>query len=151
MFPQAFKKTRRLLFTVNQLAGFESEITVICLERIIILSCIYFISIVLEIQRFTIKIKHRTVWLVVTESVTRLVGWFSWLSESLFNVQLLCRALKTSARKYMSQKTISFWAMVFLIGSDILLLTLEPKGQTQLWKRYSPITSLPTFPSKGYC
>ena len=61
MFPQAFKKTRRLLFTVNQLAGFESEITVICLERIIILSRIYFISIVLEIQRFTIKIKHRTV------------------------------------------------------------------------------------------
>ena len=61
MFPQAFKKARRLLFTVNQLAGFQSEITVICLERIIILSCIYFISIVLEIQRFTIKIKHRTV------------------------------------------------------------------------------------------
>ena len=49
MFPQAFKKTRRLLFTVNELAGFQSEITVICLERIIILSCIYFISIVLEI------------------------------------------------------------------------------------------------------
>ena len=61
MFPQAFKKTRRLLFAVNELAGFQSEITVICLERIIILSCIYFISIVLEIQRFTIKIKHRTV------------------------------------------------------------------------------------------
>ena len=61
MFPQAFKKTRRLLFTVNELAGFQSEITVICLERIIILSFIYFISIVLEIQRFTIKIKHRTV------------------------------------------------------------------------------------------
>ena len=61
MFPQAFKKTRRLLFTVNELAGFQSEITVFCLERIIILSCIYFISIVLEIQRFTIKIKHRTV------------------------------------------------------------------------------------------
>ena len=61
MFPQAFKKTRRLLFTVNELAGFQSEITVICLERIIILSSIYFISIVLEIQRFTIKIKHRTV------------------------------------------------------------------------------------------
>ena len=61
MFPQAFKKTRRLLFTVNELAGFQSEITVICLGRIIILSCIYFISIVLEIQRFTINIKHRTV------------------------------------------------------------------------------------------
>ena len=61
MFPQAFKKTRRLPFTVNELAGFQSEITVISLERIIILSCIYFISIVLEIQRFTIKIKHRTV------------------------------------------------------------------------------------------
>ena len=52
MFPQAFKKTRRLLF--NELAGFQSEITVIYLERIIILSCIYFISIVLQIGKFTI-------------------------------------------------------------------------------------------------
>ena len=54
MFPQAFKKTQRSLFTINELAGFQSEITVIYLERIIILSCIYFISIVLQIGKFTI-------------------------------------------------------------------------------------------------
>ena len=61
MFPQAFKKTRRLLFTVNELAGFQSEITVIYLERITVLSCIYFISIVLQMDRFTIEITHQTV------------------------------------------------------------------------------------------
>ena len=111
MFPQAFKKTRRLLFTVNELAGFQSEITVICLERIIIISCIYFISIVLQIEKFTFKITHQTVWFAVTVNFTRLrVGRFSWLSEGLF-IQLLYRAMKNWARKYMSQKTFTMWAL----------------------------------------
>ena len=83
MFPQAF--------TVNELAGFQSGITVIYLERITVLSCIYFTSIVFQIERFTIKITHQTVWLAVTENFTRLVGWFSWLSEGLL-IQLLYRA-----------------------------------------------------------
>ena len=39
---------------------------------------------------------------------------------------------ETAYCKYTSQKTIAFWAMVFMIGSDILLLTLEPKG----WHTY---------------
>lgn len=102
MFPQAF--------TVNELAGFQSGITVIYLERITVLSCIYFASIVFQIERFTIKITHQTVWLAVTENFTRLVGWFSWLSEGLL-IQLLYRAMKNWARKYMSQKTFTMWAL----------------------------------------
>ena len=53
MFPQAF--------TVNELAGFQSGITVIYLERITVLSYIYFTSIVLQIERLTIKITHQTI------------------------------------------------------------------------------------------
>ena len=53
MYPQAF--------TVNELAGFQSGITVIYLERITVLSCIYFTSVVFQIERFTIKITHQTV------------------------------------------------------------------------------------------
>ena len=102
MFPQAF--------TVNELAGFQSGITVIYLERITVLCCIYFTSIVFQIERFTIKITHQTVWLAVTENFTRLVGWFSWLSEGLL-IQLLYRAMKNWVRKYMSQKTFTMWAL----------------------------------------
>lgn len=102
MFPQAF--------TVNELAGFQSGITVIYLERITVLSCIYFTSVVFQIERFTIKITHQAVWLAVTENFTRLVCWFSWLSEGLL-IQLLYRAMKNWARKYMSQKTFTMWAL----------------------------------------
>lgn len=102
MFPQAF--------TVNELAGFQSGITVIYLERITVLSCIYFTSVVFQIERFTIKITHQTVWLAVTENFTRLVCWFSWLSEGLL-IQFLYRAMKNWARKYMSQKTFTMWAL----------------------------------------
>ena len=62
-----FKTTRRLLLDVNRLG--ISEENVIYQERIIILSCIYFTSIVLEIKRFTIDI-----WLTATDCFTRVVG-----------------------------------------------------------------------------
>ena len=52
-----FKTTRRLLLDVNRLG--ISEENGIYQERIIILSCIYFTSIVLEIEVFTIDITHQ--------------------------------------------------------------------------------------------
>ena len=54
MFPEAFWTTRRLLLDVNRLG--ISEENVISRERRIILSCIYFTSIVLETERFTTDI-----------------------------------------------------------------------------------------------
>ena len=57
MFPEAFWTTRRLLLDVNTIG--ISEENVIYQEKIIVPSCIYFTSIVLEIERFTIDITHQ--------------------------------------------------------------------------------------------